>query len=121
MKYGNVDHIEPQGRPGDGRANHPLYGIYMQMIRRCTNPAYKAWQDYGGRGIKVCDEWMNDFWAFVNYMPHRPSNTSIDRIDNDGDYEPGNVKWSTRLEQANNRRPRSAKVLKRCEHCGHVL
>jgi len=74
------------------------------MKSRCTNPKTSGYHRYGGRGIKVCEEWQHDFQAFFDYMGPRPSpDHQLDRINNDGNYEPGNVKWSTRLEQMNNK------------------
>lgn len=90
-----------------GLAKLPLYAIWHAMVQRCTNPRNKDWLDYGGRGITVCDEWRNDVSAFVASVSPRPEGLWLDRIDNDKGYGPGNWKWSTMIEQANNRRPRS--------------
>lgn len=82
---------------------YPLYNTWQGMIQRCHNPNESAYADYGGRGIKVCGAWRKDYWAFHNHIGPRPSpEHSIDRINNDGDYEPGNVRWATRAEQLRN-------------------
>lgn len=81
--------------------------IWMQIIQRCRNPNDLSYKNYGGRGIRVCDRWANSFEAFLSDMGHRPSKLfSIDRINNDGNYEPGNCRWATAKQQAANRRPR---------------
>ena len=87
--------------------DHELYTTYHGMKTRCTNPRSKDYKNYGGRGISVCSEWDASFELFVHDMGTRPDGCSIDRIDNDGNYEPNNCKWSTKTEQASNRRPRS--------------
>jgi hypothetical protein len=84
----------------------PEYEAWLSMRKRCLNRKDKGWHNYGGRGIKICEEWKNDYRAFIAYVGRRPtSNHSLDRINNDGNYEPGNVRWATRKTQINNRRP----------------
>jgi hypothetical protein len=86
------------------------------MIRRCTDPQDKDYPTYGGRGISVCERWLSSVEAFLEDMGPRPPGMSLDRIDNNGNYEPGNCRWATSAEQARN--TRSTKWL---EHAGQVL
>ncbi|HNB01941.1 MAG TPA: hypothetical protein PLK61_09060 [Nitrosomonas sp.] len=81
------------------------YKAWQNMKDRCYNVNYKGYKHYGRRGIRVCDKWLNNFETFFNDVGKAPSsNYSLDRINNDGNYEPGNVKWSTSFEQNQNRR-----------------
>ena len=73
------------------------------MRNRCTNPNNTNYKNYGGRGIKVCERW-DDFTVFIADMGERPEGKTLDRIDNDGNYEPSNVRWATRSEQQKNKR-----------------
>lgn len=89
-----------------GGWNTRLYSVWSSMKQRCFNPLDDAYPNYGGRGISVCDRWRYSFANFRDDMGPRPSkNHSIDRIDNDGNYEPSNCRWATRHQQQTNQRP----------------
>lgn len=92
---------------GHGRkhARSPTFSSWQMMLQRCTNPKAPNWAYYGGRGITVCGLW-HSFENFLADVGERPDGMTLDRIDNDGHYEPGNVKWSTPKQQAANRRSR---------------
>lgn len=113
-------HREAIKRPRPhAQLRHPLYRVWSAMLARCINSRRREYPDYGGRGIQVCDEWLPknggfpQFLADVGERPPDPSGWqsrkaywSIDRIDVNGDYEPGNVRWATPKEQKANQRPK---------------
>lgn len=90
-----------------GMTNSPEFIAYCAAKQRCTNPRDQHWKDYGGRGIQFKFE---SFVAFYKELGKRPKKHSLDRIDNDGNYEPGNVRWATQKEQISNQRPRKKRV-----------
>jgi hypothetical protein len=93
-------------KTGRVRGKTTTYRIWSQMRQRCNCPQDRSYPAYGGRGIRVCDEWNASFEAFLRDMGERPSRMhSIDRINNDGHYEPANCRWATAKEQRANQRP----------------
>ena len=91
-----------------GKAGTPLYQIWGGIVQRCTNPQNPYYKNYGGRGVLLFPEWQNSFTAFYDYVSTLPNfgkeGYSLDRIDNNGNYEPNNVRWADRKTQLRNKR-----------------
>lgn len=110
LKNGNTKScgcLKKQNNQTNGLWNTRIYNIWRNMKGRCYNPkSYKNYKHYGGRGIKVCDEWLNDFKSFYNWsITHGyRDDLTIDRIDVNGNYEPSNCRWITMQEQNRNKR-----------------
>ncbi len=97
LKLSNIKH---------GYTNTPVFCLWQDIKKRCYNPKSSGYKNYGGRGIIVCDEWLNDSKAFIDYVLSigYKEGLTIDRINNNGNYEKGNIRFVTRKEQNNNKR-----------------
>ncbi len=93
-----------------GLARHPLYGTWLNMKQRCYAQYSDSYSYYGGRGIRMCDRWRNSFSAFLADVGERPKGMTLDRIDGNGNYEPGNVRWASSSTQAKNTKTRRDNV-----------
>jgi hypothetical protein len=96
-------HKEGKGNTIHGWSRTRTYACWGSMISRCYNPNATYYKHYGGRGIEVCQEWREDFMNFLRDMGPKPEGLTLERVDNDGDYEPKNCKWATVEEQSYNR------------------
>lgn len=101
---GCMNKTNATGRAIHGMARTPEYYSWYSMIGRCTNVNDDNWARYGGRGITVCDRWKKSFEDFLSDMGPRPKGKTLDRINNNKGYEPGNCRWATWNEQARNKR-----------------
>lgn len=86
-----------------GKTNTPEFEAWCGMRKRCNNPKHQFYYRYGGRGIVVCDRWVNSFVNFLEDMGKRPEGLTLERINNNGNYGPDNCKWATWTEQARNK------------------
>ena len=96
--------LQQDNRTSHGLSQSSVYDIWVAIKQRCYNERNSAYANYGGRGITMHKPWYEDFTVFSAYVGERPSGYSIDRIDNNSDYVPGNIRWATRFEQNRNTR-----------------
>ena len=107
--------------PGLTRAFRREYFAWRHARRRCTEPGHPKFDDYGGRGIQMCERWRHDFGAFLADIGPCPDGLTLDRIDNDWHYEPGNCRWADRCTQARNNRRAIAARRRVADAIGRLL
>ena len=110
VQVGVKGYLVKHGQSGGVSSRSPTYGTWANMLQRCLNPKNPRWSDYGGRGIKVCEQWVT-FATFLADMGERPEGKTLDRKSPDGNYEPGNCRWATPLEQRANWRAKRASLI----------
>ena len=101
---GNKLSVGKPNRLTHGMSNTGTYLSWRGAKQRCTNPNAASYPRYGGRGIEICSRWIHSFANFLEDMGERPEGMSLDRINNDGNYEPSNCRWATPSEQNRNQR-----------------
>lgn len=107
--------LQIQSRKTHGFSDHPEYTVWTNMMYRCYNPSATGYDNYGGRGIGVCDDW-HDAAIFIKDMGERPDGYEIDRVDNEGDYSPQNCSWVTPSENAINKRDSKIWIVRGVEY-----
>lgn len=126
LRSGRVKSCGCYNREGSKRVTHgqagrlngrsPTYNIWAEMVQRCTNPKSRSWPHYGGRGVTLCDRWRK-FENFWEDMGDRPQGKSLDRIDNNGGYSPGNCRWADTHTQTRNKRNNVFVTVRGVTHC----
>ena len=110
------------GKFKHGGCGTPEYKLWKNIKSRCLNSKTPDYKFYGARGITICDKWKNSFESFLLDVGKRPAeHLTLDRIENNKNYEPGNVMWATRKQQANNRRFTSTQVKCKCLNCKKIF
>jgi hypothetical protein len=107
--------LRDENRIKHGMWGTPTYWVWHSMLDRCRNSEHKSYKNYGGRGVKVCDRWFK-FENFLADMGEQPKDLTLDRRNNDGNYEPRNCRWITQKEQCRNRRGNWDPIIYKCEN-----